>query len=111
MAEIHSTAAQISPADALAVARLVADANAFEWSEANVRIALDTALSTRACWRVTLWPADTAITEFWDQPNDVVTLLPPDILIDLQSGALVGLKPLREGVVLVEHFGNRYRAA
>ena len=114
MPNTRPDAHQITQPLALDVARLVARANGFEWSDANVRMVIDTALMQRACWRVTLWPTtapvDVTVAAFWDQPNDVVTLLPPDILIDAHSGALVGLKPLREGVVLVENFGRRYRS-
>ena len=101
----------ISQTQALDVARLVARANGFEWSDANVAISLDTALTQSACWRVTLWPDVSPITDFLDRPVDVVTLLPPDIVIDALSGSLVGLKPLREDIVRVENFGKRYRSA
>ena len=111
MPDKGAPATPISQAQALDAARVVARANGFEWAEENVRLAIDTQLAHRACWRVTLWPADAPEAAFWDQPNDVVTLLPPDILVDANSGALVGVKPLREGLVLVADFGGRYRSA
>ncbi len=92
------------------VARSVAHANGFAWNDATVEIVLDTQLAPVTCRRVVLWPDTPVATDFMDQFIDVVTSLPPDILIDASTGVLIGLKPLRESLVRVENFGKRFRS-
>lgn len=88
------------PADkARHVAKQVAVELRFVWADEAIAAVLDEHLLGHPCWRVTLWPAPTGETPLWDRPNDVVTELPPDIVVDARTSEFMGLQPLRGAFV------------
>lgn len=81
------------------VAKQIATELRFVWTDEAIAVVLDEHLLGHPCWRVTLWPAPAEETSPWDRPNDVVTDLPPDIVVDARTSEFLGLQPLRGAFV------------
>ena len=101
-----ANATPISREQALHAAKEIAVGYRFAWSDETVVAVLDDELTHQRCWRITLWPAHAPDQPRWQIPNDIVTELPPDIVIDAQTGDFVGLKPLRGALIAAENIGR-----
>jgi hypothetical protein len=99
----------IESGEARARGKLLAEANQMPWFDETVEARLERRMfGNRPCWCLTLWPAPPNDEPLWERPIDVVTTLPPDIVLDAQTGEFLGLKPLRGDLIPVDQLKGRF---